>query len=340
MSKNPSSPLSKTRNFQNLIIQKLLLHKNLTPSPPTTMKNSFKIIEKIFTAPVIPEGAGAKVRRIIGAKDLRRLDPFLLFDHFSTKLPGGFPDHPHRGFETVTYMLEGEILHEDFKGNKGRLYPGDLQWMTAGKGIVHAEVPGSAEQESVGFQLWVNLAAKDKYCDPEYQEIPKESVLSVTHEGVTVKIIAGEAFGKQGPVYARTPALYLDVHMSPYSTYEQVIPKGWNAFSYLYKGKALYGENKQCVETDNCVVLKQDDNELLSVRTSSEEAKLILVAGQPLNEHVVLSRMFVLNSIEELNQTNEDFKKAQNGFEGAHGWESEITKMSKAGEIDFSKCNR
>ena len=245
----------------------------------TTFKNSFKIIEKIFTPSVIPEGAGAKVRRIIGPRQLPRLDPFLMLDHFAIKLPGGFPDHPHRGFETVTYMLEGEVLHEDFKGNKGRLGPGDLQWMTAGKGILHAEMPASVEQYSIGFQLWINLAAQDKFCDPEYQEIPRENVLSVTHEGVTVKIIAGEAFGKQGPIYARTPALYLDVHMLPYSTYEQVIPKGWNAFSYLYKGKGLYGENKQEVNTNSCVVLKKDDNEILSVQTQSEEAKLVLIAG-------------------------------------------------------------
>jgi len=132
------------------------------------MQKSFKIIEKLFTPSLVPEGVGAKVRRIIGTPELRRLDPFLILDHFNVKLPGGFPDHPHRGFETVTYMLEGEVLHEDFKGNKGRLGPGDLQWMTAGKGILHAEMPGSWEQEAIGFQLWINLAAKNKFCDPQY----------------------------------------------------------------------------------------------------------------------------------------------------------------------------
>ena len=293
------------------------------------MKKSFKLIEKIFTPNIRPEGAGANVRRIIGTRQLHRLDPFIMLDLFHIKLPGGFPDHPHRGFEAVTHVLEGEVLHEDLRGNKGRLGPGDLQLMTVGKGIVHAEMPTSWEQESIGVQLWINLAAKDKFIDYKYQQIPKENVLSVTHEGVTVKIIAGEAFGKQGPLHARAPALYLDVHMPPYSTYEQAIPKGWNALSYLYKGKALYGENKQEAETNSCVLLKKDDNEILSVQTQSEEAKLLLIAGQPWNEPVASSGPFIMTNQEQLAQAFDDKDNGQNGFEGAPEWESEITKMAK-----------
>ena len=299
------------------------------------MQKSFKTIEKIFTPSVVPEGDGASVRRIVGTPQLRRLDPFIMLDHFNVKLPGGFPDHPHRGFETVTYMLEGEVLHEDFKGNQGRLGPGDLQWMTAGKGILHAEMPGSWEQESIGFQLWINLAAKDKFCDPQYQEIPKDKVPIAEKEGVTVKVIAGEALGVKGPIFARTPALYLDVHLKPNSTFEQIIPKGWNAFSYVYKGKAFYGESKKEAKTNSCVVLKKDNNEVLVIETQDEEARLILIAGQPLNEKVVSYGPFVLSTESQLAKTFEDYEFGENGFEDAPGWESKIQSLSRSKSVRF-----
>jgi len=194
----------------------------------TAMLKTFKTISKIFIPPIVPEGDGAQVRRIIKNTYLKRLDPFLMLDYFSVKLPGDFPDHPHRGFETVTYMISVSFHHEDFKGNKGTISPGDLQWMTAGKGIVHAEMPASAEEYSVGFQLWINLAEKDKFCDPQYQEIKKDKIPVASQEGVTVKVIAGESLGQKGPIYARTPALYLDVEMDRNSKFEQNIPKGWN----------------------------------------------------------------------------------------------------------------
>jgi len=294
------------------------------------MQKSFKIIEKLFTPSLVPEGVGAKVRRIIGTPELRRLDPFLILDHFNVKLPGGFPDHPHRGFETVTYMLEGEVLHEDFKGNKGRLGPGDLQWMTAGKGILHAEMPGSWEQEAIGFQLWINLAAKNKFCDPQYQEIPKDKVHIAEKDGVTAKVIAGEALGTKGPIYARTPALYLDITMEPNSTFEQIIPKGWNAFSYVYKGRAFYGENKKEVKTNSVALLKKDDKEVLTIETKDQEAQFIIIAGQPLNEPMVQYGPFVLSDEKELAKTFEDYRFGKNGFEDAPGWESEIRLLSRS----------
>jgi len=232
-------------------------------------------------------------------------------------------------------MLEGEILHEDFKGNKGRLGPGDLQWMTAGKGILHAEMPGSWEQEAIGFQLWINLAAKDKFCDPQYQEILKDKVPVAEKNGVTVKVIAGEAFGVKGPIFARTPALYFDVHLKPNSTFEQIIPKGWNAFSYVYKGKALYGESKKAVETSSCVVFKKDDKEVLLIETKDEEAKLVLIAGLPLDEPIVKYGPFVLNTDKQLAQTFEDYQFGKNGFEDAPGWESEIRKLSRSKSVLF-----
>jgi len=185
------------------------------------------------------------------------------------------------------------------------------------------------------LHLRVNLAAKDKFCDPEYQEISKDKVPVAEKDGVTVKVIAGEALGVKGPIFARTPALYFDVHLKPNSSFEQIIPKGWNAFSYVYKGKAFYGENKKAVETSSCVVLKKDNNEVLLIETQDEEAKLILIAGQPLDEPVVQYGPFVLNDEKQIAKTFEDYSYGKNGFEDAPGWESEIRKMSRSKSVLF-----
>jgi len=298
-------------------------------------QKSLKIVQKVFSPKEISEGVDAKVRRIIGNNEVVRIDPFLMLDHFSVKLPGGFPDHPHRGFETVTYMLEGQIHHQDFKDNKGSLGPGDLQWMTAGKGIVHAEMPGSYEEESVGFQLWINLASKDKFCNPEYQEIPREKVPIAKNENVTVKVIAGESLGMKGPIFARTPALYLDVEMGPNATFEQNIPKEWNAFGYVYKGEAFFGGKQTKVGKNTTVILKKDDNDTLIVETKGESAKFILIAGLPMNESVVSYGPFVLSTEKQLTQTFEDYQFGKNGFENAPGWQSEIRKLAKSKSFVF-----
>ena len=155
------------------------------------------------------EGVGARVRRSVGRPELRNLDPFLMLDEFKGKQPAGFPDHPHRGFETVSYMLKGQFKHEDSKGHKGIIEEGDLQWMTAGKGIVHCEMPWG-DVESQGLQLWVNLAKKDKMIEPQYQELKSTDIPVKIKDGVTVKVIAGESYGTQSKVYTRTPTLYLD----------------------------------------------------------------------------------------------------------------------------------
>jgi len=319
-SKNKSQPKDKNNDNDN---------------DKTSSSNNLKTIQKVFVPSSVPEGVGARVRRIIGDSQLSQLDPFIVLDHFSVKLPGGFPDHPHRGFETVTYMLEGEVLHEDFKGNKGKLGPGDLQWMTAGKGIVHAEMAASWEKESVGFQLWINLASKHKLCKPQYQEIPKDKVLVAKKDGVTVKVIAGEALETKGPIFARTPALYLDVEMEPKSSFEQVIPKGWNAMSYVYVGQAFYGEKKKEVNEFEAVVLKRDENEILVIETKESPVKLLVIAGQPLDEKVAQQGPFVMNSEAQLVKAFDDFKAGQNGFENAPGWASEISKLSRSKSSKF-----
>jgi quercetin 2,3-dioxygenase len=169
----------------------------------------------IFKPSWVNEGKGAKVIRVIGNQYLRNLDPFLMLDYFKVRLPAGFPDHPHRGFETVTYMQQGSFYHEDFKGHKGKIGPGDLQWMTAGKGILHSEVPASYDEDNLGFQLWINLESKNKMIEPAYQEYTSDKIQVYQGDKVEVKIISGKWEGKTGPIYARTPSYYFDVHILP-----------------------------------------------------------------------------------------------------------------------------
>lgn len=252
-----------------------------------------------------------------------------MLDDFSVKLPAGFPDHPHRGFETVTYMRQGSVCHEDFKGNKGTISPGDCQWMTAGKGIVHAEMPASAEEYSLGFQLWINLAAKDKLCDPQYQEIKKETIPVVSKDNVTVKVIAGESLGVKGPIYARTPAIFLDVHLDKNAKFEQIVPKNWNGFAYLYEGKATFDQDKKInADTYTCIVFEANEGELVRIETQDNSAKLVLIAGQPLKEKVVQYGPFVMTKESDIYKTFEDFETGTNGFESAPGWESDIKDLA------------
>lgn len=164
-----------------------------------------------------------------------------MLDFFNVKLPAGFPDHPHRGFETVTYMLQGKILHEDFKGHRGEIGPGDIQWMTAGRGIVHAEMPASFDEAALGFQLWINLHAANKFCEPGYQEFTKDKIpeFKNAEQGMTAKVISGEVFGVKGPIVARTPTYFIDFKFNTVGTkYDHTIPKGWNSMIIIYKGGA------------------------------------------------------------------------------------------------------
>ncbi|XP_021101037.1 pirin isoform X2 [Heterocephalus glaber] len=187
------------------------------------------------------EGVGARVRRSIGRPELKNLDPFLLFDEFKGGRPGGFPDHPHRGFETVSYLLEGgSMAHEDFCGHRGKMNPGDLQWMTAGRGILHAEMPCS-EEPAHGLQLWVNLKSSEKMVEPRYQELKSEEIPKPSKDGVTVAVISGEALGIKSKIYTRTPTLYLDFKLDQGAKHSQPIPEGWTSFIYTISGDVYIG---------------------------------------------------------------------------------------------------
>ncbi|KAJ8297493.1 hypothetical protein KUTeg_024024 [Tegillarca granosa] len=199
--------------------------KSFTCSSSQIKMTSSKTVTKQVLSKEQDEGVGARVRRSIGRHELQNLDPFLLLDEFKGKAPAGFPDHPHRGFETVSYLLNGQFRHEDFCGHKGILGPGDLQWMTAGRGIVHCEMP-YGDEVSHGLQLWVNLAKKDKMIQPAYQELLDKDIPRTTKDGVTVKVIAGESFG---------------IQMEPGSKLFQPIPTGWTSFIYILAGTAVFG---------------------------------------------------------------------------------------------------
>ncbi|XP_025794534.1 pirin-like protein isoform X2 [Panicum hallii] len=314
-----------------------------------------RAVVKKLLAESQPEGQGATVRRSIGRHELRNLDPFLMLDEFSVSKPAGFPDHPHRGFETVTYMLEvrplysstlclpaafcprelfaqmsasallvglqGAFTHQDFAGHKGTIRTGDVQWMTAGRGIVHSEMPaGDGVQK--GLQLWINLSSKDKMIEPRYQELQSKDISRAEKDGVEVRIIAGEAFGVRSPVYTRTPTMYMDFTMPPGSELHQPVPEGWNAFVYIIDGEGVFGREKSAaVGAHHCLVLGPGDG--LSVwNRSGAPLRFALVGGQPLGEPVVQHGPFVMNSRAEIQQAMEDYYYGKNGFERASQWTS------------------
>ncbi|KAI9308418.1 RmlC-like cupin domain-containing protein [Cunninghamella echinulata] len=273
------------------------------------------------------DGVGARVYRSIGTPALRNLDPFLMLDEFDMNNPGAaFLDHPHRGFETVTFMKEGEFEHEDFKGNKGRLGPGDLQWMTAGRGIVHAEVPIQGTKRVHGLQLWVNLGKKDKLIEPSYQEFPKEKVVRIhPKEGLEIGVIAGQSYGAQSPVFTRTPTMFIDVKMKKGVTMDQNIPEDYRGFIYTLNGKASFGETKHIAEAHHTLVLSDHGN-TIPIESLSDDCEFVIIAGLPHNEPIVQHGPFVMNTKEEIYQAFEDYQRGQNGFEGAPEFESELKK--------------
>ncbi len=263
------------------------------------------------------DGAGVKLTRVIGTPQLDMLDPFLLFDEFGTDRPedylAGFPDHPHRGFETVTYMLDGRMRHKDNHGNEGLLVPGSVQWMTAGRGLVHSEMPEQQEGRMRGFQLWVNLPAKDKMVEPRYQEFAPEDIPVATPAGgVRVKVIAGTVDGHQGPIkQPATDPLYLDITLQAGARWDHALPEGHNAFAYVFEGGATVGEGEdaRALETHELAVLGGGD--LFTVRAGTLEARMILVAGRPLLEPIARHGPFVMNTREQIMQALVDFQEGR-----------------------------
>ncbi|HEX9139767.1 MAG TPA: pirin family protein [Steroidobacteraceae bacterium] len=257
------------------------------------------------------DGAGVRLTRVIGGQELPDLDPFLLLDEFGSSAAsdyiGGFPDHPHRGFETVTYMLEGRMRHRDNHGNEGLLTPGSVQWMTAGRGIVHSEMPEQQSGHMRGFQLWVNLPAKDKMIEPRYQDIAPERIELVRPTpGIEIRVIAGVFGQTRGPVLGvATDPLYLDIALSQGSSLSVPVPAGLAAFAYVFEGQARLGAHAtQAVRGDLAVL---SDGQVLRLSAAEAAARLILVAGKPLNEPVVRHGPFVMNTRAQIGQAVEDY---------------------------------
>lgn len=269
--------------------------------------------------PGIPtsDGAGVKLTRIIGTPMLDMLDPFLMLDCFESDdaddYVAGFPTHPHRGFETVTYLLNGRMRHKDNAGNEGVIEPGGVQWMTAGKGILHSEMPEQEEGLLKGFQLWVNLPAKAKMGEPEYQEFSPESTpLERRENGIEIRVIAGKTNqGTVGPVVnAHTYPTYMDVSLPANTDFGQSLSTDHNAFFYVIEGEvAVQGDEK--VSAKNLVILSKGDN--VSVTSGDKGARFLLIAGKPLNESVARMGPFVMNTQAEIRQAVEDFHSGKFG---------------------------
>lgn len=277
------------------------------------MNRQYRGIQQKIRGMATSDGAGVKLTRVIGSQAMPILDPFLMLDEFGSEKPGdyigGFPSHPHRGFETVTYMLDGRMRHRDNHGNEGLLTPGSVQWMSAGRGIVHSEMPEQEQGLMRGFQLWVNLPAREKMSEPKYQEFNAGQIPIVNlPNGAQVKVIAGQVGDVTGPVVQpATQPLYLDVLLGAGQDFEHGLPRDHNAFVYVYEGElnlVLDGE-KHLVKASELVSLTQGD----SVRfEASATTRFIFVAGKPLKEPVARYGPFVMNTQAEIHQAIQDFQ--------------------------------
>ena len=271
------------------------------------MKTTSRKLAKVIEPQAVVEGAGVRLKRSIGTRTLDYLDPFLLLDHFQSKTPAdyqaGFPLHPHRGIETVTYLLAGAVRHKDSVGNSGEIGPGDLQWMTAGRGIMHEEMPQVRPEGVAGFQLWVNLPAKQKMIAPRYQNIHANEIVEVEREGgARVRVIAGSVDGVVGPIagIAAEP-MYLDVSIASRGAFSLPIPRGHSAFAYVFEGEGKFGPDGKGVKAPQLVVW--DDGDLVEARAEESAVRFLLVSGKPLNEPIARYGPFVMNTREEIEQT-------------------------------------
>ncbi|KAK3059157.1 RNA pol II transcription cofactor [Extremus antarcticus] len=292
-------------------------------------------IQQVLLAREQSEGAGATVRRSIGTPKLKNLTPFLMLDHFDVGIGAGFPDHPHRGQETITYLLDGAVDHEDFAGNKGTIESGDLQFMTAGRGIVHAEMPhdNGDGTSNVGMQLWVDLPKDLKNCEPRYRDLKaKEIPTAEIDDGkVTVKVISGRSHGVDSvQELAYTPVWLLDVTIRPGGKIVQPLPAGWNAFAYMLEGTANFdtGVTTQEIKQYHNAVFEQKGDQVIAQigPEAKEAARFVLVAGMPLDQPIVQYGPFVLTDPSQVRQAMMDYSTYSNGFERAENWESAIGK--------------
>jgi redox-sensitive bicupin YhaK (pirin superfamily) len=272
------------------------------------MKSPTRKIAKIVEPQAVVEGAGVRLKRSIGGHALNYLDPFLLLDHFQSTTPAdyqaGFPLHPHRGIETVTYLLTGAVRHRDSVGNTGEIGPGDLQWMSAGRGILHEEMPQVRPEGVAGFQLWVNSPAKQKMSAPRYQNIHSSEIPIIERDrGASVRVIAGTVDGTTGPItgIVAEPS-YLDVALAGEGSLVLPIPPGHSAFAYLFDGEARFGATERTLVTAPRLIVWGDGGSV-EVHAEKNPTRFLLVSGKPLNEPIARYGPFVMNTPQEIQQT-------------------------------------
>lgn len=296
-------------------------NQNLVTSEANVKNRS---VLQVATAKTTLEGEGFVVHRAFPNHSLREFDPFLLLDEMgpivlSAGEAKGAPDHPHRGFETVTYMIDGVFEHKDSQGNSGKLSPGDVQWMTAGSGVIHSEMPEKEFSQKGGtmhgFQLWVNLPKKDKMMKPRYQDLLANKIPIAQNAGVKVKVIAGESMGKKAIIETRTPIMYLHFTLQPGSKVTQIIPQNYNAFAYVVSGEGLFGNEQRPAHKEQVVLFEQDGNEITIKAPNDAISPLdvLLIAGVPLGEPVARYGPFVMNTEEEIKQAILDYNSGKMG---------------------------
>ena len=282
---------------------------------------STRTLQQIIPSIATSDGGGVKLRRSLGQSQTLRVDPFLMLDEFSSANAddyiAGFPDHPHRGFETVTYMLDGHMLHQDHLGNRGELKSGGAQWMKAGRGIIHSEMPQQESGRMRGFQLWINLPAREKMQPASYQDVQPEEIPSLVQtDGGEVKVIAGTAQidGKtiSGPIQGiSTQALILDIRLPAGGHFQQVIPAEHNAFVYSYEGKISIGSDEQLreLQSQSAGVLSSGDQ--IQIQAGDQPVAFLLLAASPLREPIVQYGPFVMNTHEEIEQAMADYRNGE-----------------------------
>ncbi len=281
-------------------------------------------VSQVIPGTATMEGEGVLVHRPFPSHTLSVFDPFLLIDEMGPmdvdpNTAKGFPDHPHRGFETVTYMLAGRFEHRDSHGHAGKIQPGDVQWMTAGSGLVHSEAPEAEFRRTGGhmhgFQIWLNLPKRDKMIAPRYQEVPRANIPEATSPDgqVSVKVIAGEALGARAVIDTRIPIQYLHFTLAPGASIEQPVPREANALVYVFKGTGVFGGQR--IEAHNMVAFGRDADSIIleAASDSPEPLQLLLLSGEPINEPVARYGPFVMNTREELQQAFEDYQSGRLG---------------------------
>ena len=269
-----------------------------------------RVIKRLVAGQSTTDGAGVNLTRIIGSPELNMLDPFLLLDEFGSDNPddyiAGFPPHPHRGFETLTYMLNGKGQHKDSVGNEGKLGAGSVQWMTAGRGIVHSEMPIQTDGLARGFQLWLNLPKEKKMIEPAYQDIESEQIPIVKEKAGTVKVISGNFHGTVGPGQSHTPVLILDIQLLENSELTIPLTDGWNVFSFIYEGDVFAGQK---LSKGQLAVYEKDGD--VDFKTKDNKAGIFFAAGEPLNEPVARGGPFVMNTRGEVLKAFSDYQEGK-----------------------------